>query len=36
MLDQILTEMLARAQSYGITLDEMLGGLRKRQKEVKP
>jgi GntR family transcriptional regulator len=33
MLDQILTEMLARAFSYGFTLDEVLEGLKQR-KEV--
>ena len=33
MLDQILTELLARASAYGFTLDEVLEGLRHR-KEV--
>ena len=33
MLDQILTELLARASSYGFTLDEMLDGLRQRKEE---
>jgi GntR family transcriptional regulator len=33
MLDQILTEMLARAASYGLTLEEVLDGLERR-KEV--
>ena len=33
MLDQILTELLARAQSYGFTLEEVLEGLSRR-KEV--
>jgi len=33
MLDQILTELLARASSYGLTLDEVLQGLLQR-KEV--
>lgn len=33
MLDQILTEMLARASSYGFSLDEVLEGLKQR-KEV--
>jgi GntR family transcriptional regulator len=33
MLDQILTEMLARAFSYGFTMDEVLEGLKQR-KEV--
>lgn len=31
MLDQILTELLARASSYGFTLDEVLEGLRQRK-----
>jgi GntR family transcriptional regulator len=31
MLDQILTDMLARASSYGFTLDEVLEGLRQRK-----
>jgi len=35
MLDQILTEMLARASSYGLSLDEVLGGLKQR-KDVLP
>ena len=34
MLDQILTEMLARASSYGFTLDELLDGLRHRKEET--
>jgi GntR family transcriptional regulator len=34
MLDQILTEMLARASSYGFTLDEVLDGLRQRKEET--
>ena len=33
VLDQILTEMLARASSYGFTLNEVLEGLKQR-KEV--
>ena len=33
MLDQILTELLARATSYGFTLEEMLEGLRQRKEE---
>lgn len=33
MLDQILTELLARASTYGFSLDDVLEGLR-RQKEV--
>ena len=35
MLDQILTELLARASSYGFSLDEVLKGLQKR-KEASP
>ena len=31
MLDQILTELLARASSYGLTLDEVLEGIRQRK-----
>ena len=31
MLDQILTEMLARASAYGLRLDEVLEGLRQRK-----
>lgn len=31
MLDQILTEMLARASSYGFSLDEVIEGLRQRK-----
>ena len=34
MLDQILTELLARAQTYGLTLDEVLGALRRRKEET--
>ena len=34
MLDQILTDMLARASSYGFTLDEVLEGLRQRKEET--
>ena len=33
MLDQILTELLARASDYGLTLDEVLQGLRQRKEE---
>ena len=33
MLDQILTELLARASDYGLTLDEVLEGLRQRKEE---
>ena len=35
MLDQILTDLLARASSYGLTLGEVLVGLQLR-KEEKP
>ena len=35
MLDQILTDMLARASSYGLTLDEVLEGLRQRKEETR-
>jgi len=31
MLDQILTDMLARASSYGFSLEEVLDGLRRRK-----
>jgi GntR family transcriptional regulator len=31
MLDQIITEMLARASSYGLTFDEVLKGLQVRK-----
>ena len=34
MLDQILTELLARATSYGFTLEEVLEGLRQRREET--
>lgn len=33
MLDQILTELMARASGYGFTLDEVLDGLRKLKEE---
>jgi GntR family transcriptional regulator len=33
MLDQILTELLARGSNYGFTLDDMLDGLRQRKEE---
>lgn len=33
MLDQILTNMLARASTYGLTLDDVLEGLRLRKEE---
>ncbi len=35
MLDQILTDMLARASDYGLSLDEVLVGLQHRKEEVK-
>jgi GntR family transcriptional regulator len=35
MLDQILTDMLARASSYGFTLDDVYNGLRLRKEETK-
>ena len=31
MLDQVLTEMLARASSYGFTLEEVFEGLQQRK-----
>jgi GntR family transcriptional regulator len=34
MLDQILTELLARASGYGFSLDEVLEGLRHRKEAV--
>jgi len=34
MLDQILTELLARASSYGFSLDDVLDGLRQRKEEA--
>jgi GntR family transcriptional regulator len=34
MLDQILTDMLARASAYGFTLDEVLKGLQQRKEET--
>ena len=33
MLDQILTDMLARASTYGLHVDEVLEGLRQRKEE---
>ena len=33
MLDQILTELLARAHSYGFTFDDVFEGLRQRKEE---
>ncbi len=34
MLDQILTELMARASSYGFTIGEVLEGLQKRAEET--
>ncbi len=34
MLDQILTDMLARATDYGFTLDDVLQGLQQRKEET--
>jgi len=31
MMDQILTELLARASGYGFTLDDVLEGMRQRK-----
>jgi GntR family transcriptional regulator len=33
MLDQILTDLLARASSYGLSIDDVLEGLRQRKEE---
>ncbi|MFQ5654062.1 MAG: GntR family transcriptional regulator [Planctomycetota bacterium] len=33
MLDQILTDLLARGASYGFTVDDVLEGLRQRKEE---
>ena len=35
MLDQIVTNLLARASTYGLTLDDVLEGLRQRKEESK-
>ena len=35
MLDQILTDMLARASAYGFTLDDVSEGLQHRKEETK-
>lgn len=35
MLDQILTDLMARASAYGFSIDDVLEGLRKR-KETSP
>lgn len=34
MLDQILTDLLARASTYGLTLEDVLDGLRQRKEEA--
>jgi len=34
MLDQILTDMLARGSSYGFTIDDVLLGLKQRKEET--
>jgi hypothetical protein len=31
MVDQILTDLLARASSYGLSIDDVLEGLRQRK-----
>lgn len=33
MLDQILTELLARASAYGLSLEDVLAGLHQRKEE---
>ena len=33
MLDQILTDLLARASGYGFTIGDVLEGLRQRKEE---
>ena len=33
MLDQILTDLLARASTYGLSLEDVLEGLRQRKEE---
>jgi GntR family transcriptional regulator len=35
MLDQIVTELMARASGYGFTLGEVLEGLRARKEEAR-
>ena len=35
MLDQILTDLLARASSYGFTVEDVLEGLRQRKEDPK-
>ena len=34
MLDQILTDLLARASSYGLSLEDVLEGLRQRKEAL--
>jgi GntR family transcriptional regulator len=34
MCDQILTELLARASSYGLTIDDVLEGLQQRKESA--
>lgn len=34
MMDQIITEMLARASAYGFTLKDVFEGLRQRMEEI--
>ena len=34
MLDQILIDLLARASAYGLTLDDVLEGLRQRKEKT--
>ncbi len=34
MLDQIITDMLARASSYGFKIDDLIEGLQQRKEEV--
>jgi GntR family transcriptional regulator len=33
MLDQIITDLLARASDYGFTLEDVLNGIRQRKEE---
>jgi GntR family transcriptional regulator len=35
MLNQILTDLLARASSYGFTVEEVIEGLRQRKEETR-
>jgi len=34
MLDQILTDLLARASSYGFSIEDVVDGLRRRKEEA--